>query len=661
MSNKEKLNSELSALGFDVDAMETATTSSKPAPASPLVPYSPVSQQVPQESMSFIDSLKEQVPDVLGFAGSMAPLLRATPAGRVASPFMKGVQSLAGGILGVGTGENLRQLMIEDGDPYKVLDKMTTEAMFGVVPEAVTQAFTTAKPALTKLRFNNQDSLTKEEMENLQYFFREMEMAGVPLTPAQLTGSEGQRILENIALAGIGGTGRMTDRYVAQNEWFDNYLDDIVETIGSRNAEETGVQFQKAMDEAHEDLQAWAAPKFQEITEMAAGQKVNFEGSRAWVEQGRARAMLGREKAASPNELKEIMDLYKHLEGQMIDSPANGAFNLLRYLTTKQREIASDTTKTTTTVQKAYRDAIEEVLKDIDLSMQQTGNNPLLQYWKGVREVYKDTTDLINDEAVLKLVRLDPEFVGENIARQGNVTTLQKAFDAIDEAGKLADEAGRGKISIGSGSPVTAEQLKNNVRAGYIENLLLSARETQDTAKGGLAVLQSILKNNKTRRTFEQALTPEQQKSVRSALAFGTYLERNSAGNFSLIVRGAQSGQARKVGREALNQDGIFSFGKAATAMAIIGAPSFLAKRAVEGKVSKRYMQEMSYLIDRFDKGQFTASDYARLMGFMVNNSSDFDDVPPEFAVRGLTATEVYKKEQLDAELEDMGFSLDAP
>ena len=576
-------------------------------------------------------ALLEVLPDLGEMGGTIAGMAHGARVGASGGAYGVVGGGLIGAMLGSGAGESIKQMFKNEFDPAKVIDTMLVSGMFEGGFAGLGPMMHGIGRGLENLRQGKE--LTAEQIQGLDELVKALESEGITLTPAQLTGSNFQKTLEKVGKAGFGGEDKFGALYEAQERFIRDRMDKLATDVGNPSFEEAGRVFQDAMEAADDQLIKWAQPQFTKLNKTARGVHISLASTQQTLRSAIKRSKLGRRAGASNRLDSEVEELYNFVLGDVQNTNFENLFSTIAEVTKQQRKAQLATDQNPALI-KAQRDVLELLYADAEKAAAKAGSDVLDQY-KQIKAVYKETKDSLNTTAIKSVVKAAPEHAGALIYKTGNVTAVKEAFAALDEAAKAAKRVGE---------KFDAEAAKDALRAGYINQFFKKAGE--DTAIDTARKLASQLKHDQAvSNTFEAMLTGKQQSDVMKVLGWAGKLEKNSAGNFSLIVRGRQSGELNKVASELTNAGqlglNLFTVGKG---IAFLATPAKLAERAVGGKVTNEYLSQLKDVVTKFDKGQFDTSDAVVLFGLWAKNYVEGEEIPKELKI-----PELSEKESLEA------------
>lgn len=612
--------------------------------------------------------LKEQIPyvgDVGELGTALVGMKRGAQSGRLLGvPGMIG-GGILGAVIGRGIGETAEDLFLEqETDPVETLYEMYQSGGMAILGEGIGNIFPMAYRAIKNVRRGVTPSAEEARaIQELQSALkaREAEIKAadpnsninLTLTPAQITQSGLQQNLEKIAISGFGGEKPLRDLYEAQADFVVTELERLVPNFANVTRQEAGQAFQTALRNAEAELITWAKPKYSELDKLGANAPVSLQSTQQKIRNKIAVATAGRKAKAGSRLDEEVDTLYKMVLGEKQNNTFRSQFQLLSRLSSDLRKLKGRATSPNDTYEKALVEVIESIHDDLAKAAQKSGNEELLTKYNEVSRVYRESMSTLRDSSIAGLATKEPEFVGETIYRQGNVTSIQKAFEAIDKSVELAKMAGK----TGDELP-NAEVLKNQIRAGYIDALITPVQVNTSSLPTAQKLLEEINKSATKADTFKTLFNPKQQADIKKILGWGSRMEQLSAGNFSLIVRGRQSGSLNKLATQ-LAQSGAFTgtaIGSgialsplgAATAIGFLVAPAWLAKKAVNGKVSQKLISQMTSLVKKFDDNKFNSRDWVTLFTLLADNTAADEQLPASLQIKDLNAQEALRTHALE-------------
>lgn len=600
----------------------------------------PPQPQAPTQVPEFKSPLELMAPYLPMTAEMGGVLYGATKGAEMMKPFGKQAQMAGmffGGSTGAVLGESARQL-IQEGelDPLKAINAGLESGLWFGMGESVGMGMKVVADGISNIRAGTRP--TDQQLAMIQQLQNELKEFGLEtfgknltLTPAQIFGQGVEQTLEAIGKAGFGGETRFNELYEKQADFVVSRMKSLVGQLTGKSRQEVGKAFQETMEEADAALTKWAEPQYATLDAKAAGAKVNIGATEKELKKRIAGGKVGRTEGSTLD--PKTLEVYNYVLGAKKDNTYLGIFNTIRRISSDLRT-AQGMTDRNKVYEKALRDARELLEQDLERSAKATfaGNKKAIyDEWTTLNQQYKNYSETLNTKTLAKLSTEAPEFVGEQIAKQGNVTAVEEAFKAIDTA-----------VELGAKTADDARLIKQDLQGNYLRSLLETV-ETKEQAVGALAQLMRQIKNSKQGDTFTAVLDDAQRAKVVRFLGYADHLESTSSGAFSLVVRGRQAG--------SLNQAITSIGGGSATAgifvdptifvgsLAILTAPTFLAKRALNPKTADAFLDTLRPIVDRVKKPgyQLTKSDFLAVTTMLAENFEFVgDELPPEMFIKGL-------------------------
>lgn len=594
------------------------------------------------------------LPDIGALVGETYGLRQAamqglkTPGGPIPKAFGAAGTSIFYAMGGTAVGESVRQIFQNELDPLKAIYKIQESGLFAGLGEIAT-IFDTAGRGIQKLRTGQ--GYTAEDIKGLDLLVAELAKEGITITPAQLVRSGFQQTLEKIAVAGFGGEAKFGALYEAQEQFIRDQLDQLVKQTGDPSRKVTGEMFLSVLRQADDDLIKWATPKYEELERLSVGTPLDFTNI---IEKSKQELSKGRRSGASKNAAttldSEIETLHTFLNTRAKNNTFAGAFDVLKKLQADLREAQSRTSVSAKSPNQAYVKALTEAITDVKASIktgaESSGNQKIQDLHKEVSEVYESVSKTLNDSALSGIAAQQPEFVGSQIYANGNVSSVEAAFKAIDKAVEIGKKAGKMEDEL-----LDAESLKNDLRAGYLRKLFTPTEVADTSTETALTLLKKIERDPELSDTFQAVLTATQVAQTKRILGWAKNLDQQAAGNFSLIVRGRQSGAANQVINQMTNitGEGVKSTVIAAAA-SLIATPFFLANRAINGQVTTKLLEQLKDYSVKFNTGKMDAGDVGQYFGLLASVVKPNEELPPELKIPGLDSRESLELHRLQLE-----------
>lgn len=480
----------------------------------------------------------ESLPSIGGMIGGVVGALGTrTPAGARAGFGLgaAGVRSMLGAGLGGATGEAAQQAITGRPSPLAVLrggiEQAVYDAAGNLIFSAAGKTYRIAKDQLGKY-FPGQapEEATVAAQKLLQ-------SEGATLTPFQATEDPWAGFKESVARGSFTGkpvfeaAEKKTDQAItsAKNKILDEVSTRVYDSL------QTGKEFVTAINEGDDALKSLTRPFYEALqaSPRIARQPVDIAGLKKDAQSLLARGQETAGLTLSPKErgyLESFSSLPDKIDFVTAHDISSSLKTTLRDLRRNQTEPDSKTVAQLTRI-------VSNIEKSMDVAGSKfagtaipfQGRIPddttttLADQYKFYSKFYRQgIQDLYNDTAA-KLLDVDPEFVGKNIFKSGNVTAWNETTTALSRAKQLRPD-------------LNVQQTIESVRRGYLEDLLKS--------DGSFAKLGDKIKNDEAvRRTFEAVLPKEQQKRVLTLLEAAKLTETKPSASAPLFFA-AQQAQA---------------------------------------------------------------------------------------------------------------------
>lgn len=628
----------------------------------PVVPPSPVAEIAQAMPPSLMEQAGEVVRDwapmtgeIAGsIAGSLQGASRGWNVGKVPGAVVGGV---AGAILGRGLGETAADLA---GDDVDVLDTLSNMAEAGAWEAGGAGVFAVLGKGYRAIRnYRAGKEMTEEEIKSIAELQKFMQSQGTTLTPSQITQSGWQQTLDKVSLAGFGGESQMTSLYLSQNEALKKAFEQEVKIVGKTDRVAAGKAFQDAIGQVEDELIAWAKPQYAAIDKIAKKTPMSFQSMEQWI-RGK---LLSSGSNLRPNKFKtasidDLMTMQTRLRPEMEKelktllrnsrtiSFANG-FDDIKRISGELRKLKANKTQPDKELEQFYSSLLDRYHVMMDKQAKAAGTQVYEQY-KKVSDVYRDSLEVLRSKSMMSLIDKAPEKIGEEVWANGNVTSVAEAYRAIEQAAKTAKKVG--------GKPVDVADLKSRFKAGYLDNLFrqVQSEMTDSATTKASTIFGKIAGDPKTRDTFNAVLSKKEQDRIKYVLKWAETLEKQGAGNFSLVVRGRQSAglkQALNTLSATTTASGLIDPIGFAVGGALAVSPALLARWATSGKASQKAMKQMQGLVAKKVAGNWDpVRDGGAWLSLIASMPLREDDIDPSMLQEGLDAQNSLEYELLKAE-----------
>ena len=440
-----------------------------------------------------------------------------------------------------------------------------------------------------------------------------IEESGGQLSAAQVTGNFFIQTMEGLSRAAWGG-GALRDATHLTDEAIVRYVDDYIKHFnqtagGALDAEGLGVLFKNMMKIGKEQHTAMASDMYKVLDDLYTtkhlktrtvknidyirntkgfGSVDNFEideiiqpvNVKSLKKRVQEILKLNKEIANIP-EGEWGGSLLKKINSMGDEISFDGARELRSFFLAEQRSLA---TKIGESKAKMIMHEMEQLLmKSMDEGAIGTGNKAFIDQYKKVNAFWAEGSATIRSKNIAELVKLDPEFIGAEIFKEGNITLIKEARQALLNAGQYAK---------GTDAAFDAQKVWLDMQSGYLNSLIGGAQQSGKTVLTGigernipgveattkglpfnpatrdivageykLSNLKALfIKDTPLNNTFKTAFTKTQQKSIREftnvleaaqgrTTAAGEFMVKvGQAGlildTFGLIIPGSEAGTA---------------------------------------------------------------------------------------------------------------------
>ena len=202
----------------------------------------------------------------------------------------------------------------------------------------------------------------------------------------------------------------------------------------------------------------------------------------------------------------------------------------------------------------------------------------LLSQYRSTQKFYRESLEKLFPETVLKILVKEPERIGEAIYKAGNQSEIRAIKDALAQA-KTIDPS------------IDIKSVQQALNRGYVESFL-GGQGAENTLKEFVAIGTKLRKDANFRRTFEEALSPEAQNSIRALSKTAEISSKTPGGSLSLFVTGKQADAVSSLaavlagsGAASLSQDPLLG---AAVGAGVLLTPKVFAKIATNPKAASQ-------------------------------------------------------------------------
>jgi hypothetical protein len=530
------------------------------------------------------------LPEMGGMAGGLlGAALTRSPTGATGGQLLgqQAIRSMVGAGVGGATGEATQQAITGRPSAASLLRSGVEQAVYDGFGNLI---FTYGGKAYRFTKDQFKSVTNKDAPESAVRAAQELllqQKQGATLTPYQATGNAVDALKESIARGSFTGKPLIIRAEQNVQKALDSakntILDDISKTV--YDGVNAGKSFQTAIREGDMALKRKVEPFYSALDQRATGvfdptavdlgplktfaknQQVKAERIAGFSTTGAEDIFSRIDKLGNKLSFSDSHELLSSLKTQLrdlkaADQPATNAeriLNNLIELTQNQMDKAGG--------------ALKGSAMTFDGRLPVDGTQTLADQYRLYSKFYKDSITDIYSDTTARLLNKDPEKVGEFVFSSGSVTPFQDVKKALRKAKELNPE-------------LNVTDTINSIRRGYLETLLKDENLS--------SVLRQIEKNPKVRRTFEEMLSTDQQKRVKTLLVAAERAKDipTSPGALFFAAQQAQAtASVLSVGALILSPEAqrIASENKGwATAFAgtILFGPRFLAKAATSGEAT---------------------------------------------------------------------------
>lgn len=175
----------------------------------------------------------------------------------------------------------------------------------------------------------------------------------------------------------------------------------------------------------------------------------------------------------------------------------------------------------------------QQLVDQLEIAMQKgakaTGNEAYYKQWEAANKFYKTGKEKINTEFIQKLLKQNPEKIGETVFATGNITQIRNAKRALAKAATYSKK---------TPNPINFSDTWKRMQGGYLNDILGKAKDPTSNQLSIPKLRSFLKKNTKEGRTFNNAFTSQQRKEIKK---FINTLEKvqarpKAAGDFMITV-----------------------------------------------------------------------------------------------------------------------------
>ena len=175
----------------------------------------------------------------------------------------------------------------------------------------------------------------------------------------------------------------------------------------------------------------------------------------------------------------------------------------------------------------------QQLVDQLEVAMQKgakaTGNEAYYKQWEAANKFYKTGKEKLNTEFIQKLVKQNPEKIGQTIFATGNITEIRNAKRALAKAATYSKK---------TPNPIDFSSTWKRMQGGYLNDILGKVKDANSNQLSIPKLKSFFKKNTKEGRTFDNVFTTEQRKEIKT---FINTLEKiqsrpKAAGDFMITV-----------------------------------------------------------------------------------------------------------------------------
>jgi hypothetical protein len=438
-----------------------------------------------------------------------------------------------------------------------------------------------------------------------------LESEGASLTRFQAEPTAVRKTAESVARSSITGQGIFRRQEELVNQALQNIRDKILTSITDipESALKTGQNYLSVIENADKALGDAVRPFYQSLSDKGGTVLVDmnpikskaFEALRQaekLTETKNASSILGEDVARELRNLSGVVSDISFADAHQFRSILNARLRALK------SEVGADTpvTRELSMAVKAIDDQMDKAAKEL--------NPTLLQEYRATSQKYRQSITELYPDVLQNIIQKTPERIGEAIFKSGNVSEIQDVYKALARAKNL--------------NPLLdTTKLKKDFQRGFVESFL--SEEGVEITSQSLANLSKKLKDPKFKRTFSEALDPQQQNSIKLLIEAGKVTTEKPGAALSLLVAGQQA-QAVSL----LAGLGTYAAGADALVAGMVGAgvlftPRVLAKMSTDPKSVRKILKldqevkkqglsggKVAQLVEIFREAGVTSEDYQK-------------------------------------------------
>lgn len=558
----------------------------------PVQPTS-VMEGAKQPGKTFTDLAIEALPDVGGLAGGIiGAATTRTPQGAMTGRALaqQAVRGVIGSGLGAATGTALEAgVKSSMGMPVPLtktaadmlsnsVTNMALDATGNVVFNMLGKGYRVTKDALLKAGVLPPMDTSAQEAKRVAQEL--LQKYGGSLTEYQITGTTGAKVRESVGRSGFSGQSTFEALANTNLNALRQERDKILDTVSDEaiTAIAAGKSVRDIIQGSNEKLSELTKPFYEEIlpsrginipVDLTSVQKYatdTLTKAAKPTKTGEPEVVLGSAVSGVLNDIQKFADSVSFADAQ----------NLRSMLTTRLRDVQVEFGK-----QSPIAFHLSKTIGNIDAVMDTAAKQldaDLLAQYRSTQKFYRESLEKLFPETVLKILVKEPERIGEAIYKAGNQSEILAIKDALAQA-KTIDPS------------IDIKSVQQALNRGYVESFL-GEQGAENTLKEFVAIGTKLRKDANFRRTFEEALSPEAQNSIRALSKTAEISSKTPGGSLSLFVTGKQADAVSSLaavlagsGAASLSQDPLLG---AAVGAGVLLTPKVFAKIATNPKAASQ-------------------------------------------------------------------------
>ena len=490
------------------------------------------------------DSLIEAVPE---FGGVLAAGLFS----KFFPPAAPAIKRFSGealsALIGTVSGESARQILAEEKISGKEMVKRGLQNAVldfsgNLVFSTGGKIYKVTKDTLKNYGYINVTPFTDRE-RLLQLAQEVVQKTGGTLSKFQVNEGAISGIIESIGRFGYSGknTFEQNDKVVqdAINQFRDSTLKDVSKlNLSDKNF---GLNFKRYIEQAGDNLSKIVSPFYKTLDQTSEGITVNVSKIK---KENAKRIKNALERSSEGDKMIGVSGKLKNLYNDLSDLSDTLSFN-------SAHELRSDLNGQLNEIKQEFKGTkaeayLTQVIKNLNTQMDEAAKNVkvklknpnIYEDYIHHSNLYKKAMNNLYGDVLKGALKQNPEKVGEEIYKTGNVTSIEQAFKAIEESMQLAEKAGV-NINVAQG-----EAIKNQLKKGYMRSLVKSSGVEFDVKTVNKLKEDIVAKKDpRAVRTFEAMFSEQERKQIKNLVQVAEVATKKpGVATLSLFLAGKQAG-----------------------------------------------------------------------------------------------------------------------